>query len=170
MTKLTHSLRPLLTCVLAALVLIPTTAHARDDDRNRGHQHNHTRYYSHHGHGQSYYKPNHWNSNNHRYTYTRIDLSPREESRVRRDLQRHYFDRCGGVNWRNARGCQPTGYRYGYNIGDRLPPHAVVWSVPQSVYYNLPAPRYGTRYAWVDRDLLLISEDRGTVLNIMLRL
>ncbi len=176
------NVRSLFLTALAALVLFPATGYARDDDRhdrNRGNHNssNHGSSYNYgHGHGQSYYKPNHWdnkkwnNNSNHRYTYTRINLSSREESRVRRDLQRYYYDRCGSVTGRNSYGCQPVGYRYSHRIGQPLPPHAVVWSLPHNVYYNLPSPSYGTRYAWVDRDLLLISEDRGTVLDILLRL
>ena len=176
--------RSFLLMALTALVLIPATGHARDRDddrnydRNRGnnnsHYHGHGNWNGNNGRGHSYYKPNYnphqWNNYNNRYTYTRVNLSSRDESRVRRDLQRYYFDKCGGVYWRNSHGCQPVGARYGYRIGEPLSPHAVVWSLPSSVYYNLPPPQYGTRYAWVDRDLLLISEGRGTILDILLRL
>ncbi len=166
------------------LALLPSSAKAYDDnrywdnDRNRshndrpyngpyrGHDHEHDRGRDD---DRDYRYYNQWNNPNYRYNYTRINLSPREESRVRRDLQRYYFDKCGGPNWRNARGCQPVNSRNGWHIGQPLPPHAVVWPLPYSVHYNLPAPAYGTRYAWVDRDILLLS-DRGTILDILLRL
>lgn len=171
-----------LVAAVAALTLFPATGHAyddnryRDNDRNRPHNdrpYNGPNYGHGHGHGRDddrdYRYYNQWNNPGYRYNYTRINLSPREESRVRRDLQRYYFDKCGSTNWRNAHGCQPVGYRNGWRIGEPLPPHAVVWPLPYSVYYNLPAPGYGTRYAWVDRDILLLS-DRGTILDILLRL
>jgi hypothetical protein len=163
-----------LMAALAALCLFPVAGAAHADDRHwdDNRRPNYDRSY-HHDHGRDNYNDarnyNQWNNSRYRYNYTRINLSPREESRVRRDLQRYYFDKCGSTNWRNAYGCQPVGNRNGWRIGEPLPPHAVVWPLPYSVYYNLPQPSYGTRYVWVDRDLLLLS-DRGTILDILLRL
>lgn len=95
----------------------------------------------------------------------RIWLSGYQESRIQRELRASYFNKC-----RNRHGCtSSSNWGRRYQIGYPLPPHAVVWRMPNTVHRYLPPPAYGTRYVWVDRELLLISDRTGTILDIVLQ-
>lgn len=101
------------------------------------------------------------------YPIVRINLSPWDRADISRRMEREYWEKCrtvAGQRYHNC-GSSYSGHGMSYRTGSKLPPQAVVWNVPRSVTPYLPRATHGTRYVWVDRDILLITSDGGIVLD-----
>ncbi len=78
-------------------------------------------------------------------------------------LQPYYTRKCPPGLAKKHNGCLPPGHARGYRIGEPL--IGGYWPVPGDVAVLLPRAPYGSRYVWVDRDILLISEATKKVLD-----
>lgn len=93
-----------------------------------------------------------------------ISLDDDRHALVRSHLQPYYVKHCPPGLAKKHNGCLPPGQaKKLYTIGQPL--RADYWPVPQEVMSYLPAAPVGTRYVWVDRDVLLISEATKKVLD-----
>lgn len=164
--------------LIAGGTLFGTQSHAHDNDRsweNGGPDYTHHSRYDHerHDYDRNDYDRNDYDRRDYhsRYDrhkdYWRINLSSREKERIGWKLEDAYEKRCSTVASRRYYGCLPPGRSYEHRVGNRLSPHVVTWAVPYNVKSMLPSPRYGTRYVWADRDILLVSNDTGVVLDVV---
>jgi hypothetical protein len=61
-------------------------------------------------------------------------------------------------------GCQPRGQAKRYIIGQDLPGKLPFWDVPENVIALLPKAPAGSRYIWVDRDIVQVA---GPAMKVM---
>lgn len=78
-------------------------------------------------------------------------------------LEPYYTRKCPPGLAKKHNGCLPPGHARGYVIGAPLP--GGYWPVPEDVLVMLPRAPIGSRYVWVDKDILLISEATKKVLD-----
>ncbi len=60
---------------------------------------------------------------------------------------------------------RPVGYYRTYTVGGYLPRDRDWYPVPTYVAQSLPAPRYGERWVYADRDAVLISEATSRIIS-----
>lgn len=106
----------------------------------------------------------------HDHDRVRIQISQPNVIVVRERLQPYYYSKCPPGLRRKHNGCLPPGHAKNYYIGQPLPTYVEYWAVPRDVLVSLPPAPYGTRYIWVDRDILLISEASKLVLDAVVLL
>lgn len=96
----------------------------------------------------------------------RINISPWDRKDLSREIDREYWEKCRTVAGQRYYNCSNySGHGMSYRIGQKLPPQAVAWNVPRNALTYLPRASHGTRYIWVDRDILLISSNSGIILD-----
>ena len=96
----------------------------------------------------------------------RINISPWDRKDLSREIDREYWEKCRTVAGQRFYNCTNySGHGMSYRIGQKLPPQAVAWNIPRNALTYLPRASHGTRYIWVDRDILLISTNSGIILD-----
>ncbi len=95
----------------------------------------------------------------------RISLGSDVRVRIEQLMGTHYRRHCPPGLAKKHNGCRPPGQVKRYVIGQPLPGYLSYWPVPGDVLDLLPVAPYGSRYIWVDRDILLISEATKKILD-----
>lgn len=95
----------------------------------------------------------------------RISLDGDVRVRIEQLMGSHYRRHCPPGLAKKHNGCRPPGQAKKYVIGQPLPGYVDYWPVPRDVLDLLPIAPHGSRYVWVDRDVLLISEATKKVLD-----
>jgi len=111
-----------------------------------------------------------WEHADKRHDRILISLDEPRIVTIRSRLQPYYVRHCPPGLAKKHNGCLPPGHAKRYIIGQPLPYEVVYWDVPPEVITLLPAAPYGTRYVWVDKDVLLISEASKKVLDAVVLL
>lgn len=107
-------------------------------------------------------KNKHWHDHG-RSDRVLMDLDAGEVAVVRTRIQPYYVRHCPPGLAKKHNGCRPPGHTHRYVIGQ--PYYGPYWEVPHDVIVTLPYPPRGSRYIWVDRDILLVSEATKKVLD-----
>lgn len=115
------------------------------------------------GNGKSHKSSKHYEKKHEHKHDHKIVFKSDELVVIRERLSPYYQKQCPPGLAKKHNGCLPPGQAKKYRVG-RIYTGAF-WDVPEDVLELLPAAPHGSRYIWVDRDILLISEATKKIID-----
>lgn len=155
---------------------VSASAYAKPDDKGKGHGYYERSYYN----GDNEYRSSHSRSG-YRDEYRRGDdnddrRNDRRETRriqdndrkiIRQYMQERGHKMCPPGLAKKNNNCLPPGHARHYEIGKRLAPDVSYIDVPYELRRHLTPAPYGYKYVRVDNDVLLMSKDDRTILDVV---
>lgn len=98
---------------------------------------------------------------------------PRFEERQRNAVRDYYSSnanaqRCPPGLAKKNNGCMPPGQAKKWEVGQRLPRDVIYHDVPAEIASQLGVPPEGYRYVRVASDILMITQNVGTVIDAII--
>lgn len=159
---------------LAAMLVMASTGHAKNDDKDKGHGKS-DKHAKHEDKGHKGHK-GHKVSKGDKADHVAIAPGSYFNDQHRNYAQLYYGERYGkdkgcpqGLAKKNN-GCMPPGQAKKWRIGQPVPQGYALYPVPQPVLVQLPPVPYGYRYGRLGGDIVLVLQKNNLIIDIMLAL